>query len=58
MSIIDLCLCFLSLRRVESGEGEAKRREWTGCECSGTGAALVEAREGGGRGGGTAGGSK
>jgi hypothetical protein len=49
---------FLSLRRVDSGEGEAKRREWTGCRCSGTGAALAEAGEGGGRGGGTAGGSE
>ena len=49
---------FLSLRRVDSGEGEAKRREWPGCRCSGTGAALAEAGEGGGRGGGTAGGSE
>jgi len=37
---------------VESGEGEAKRPEWTGCGCSGTGAALTEAGEGGGRDGG------
>jgi hypothetical protein len=33
---------------VESGEGEEMRREGTGCGCSGTGAALVEAGEGGG----------
>ena len=57
-SIVDLFLCFLSLRRVESGEGEAKRREWAGCGCSGTGAALAEAGEGGGRRGGTTGGSE
>jgi len=43
---------------VDSGEGEAKRREWTGYGCSGTGAALTEAGEGRGRGGGTAGGSE
>jgi hypothetical protein len=57
-SIVDLCLCFLSLRRVDSGEGEAKRREWTGCGCSGTGAALAEAGEGGGQRGRMAGGSE
>ena len=49
---------FLSLRRVDSGEGEAKRREWTGCGWSGTGTTLAEAGEGGWRGGGTAGGSE
>jgi len=52
MSIVDLCLCFLSLRRVESEEGEVKRREWTSCGCSGTGAAFAEAGEGEGQGGG------
>jgi hypothetical protein len=50
-SMVDLCLCFLSLRRMESGEGEAKRREGTSCGCFGTGAALAEAGEGRGRGG-------
>jgi hypothetical protein len=46
MSMVDLCLCFLSQRRVER-----KRREETGCGCSGTAMALAEAGEGGGRGG-------
>ena len=44
---VDLCLCFLSLRRVER-----ERREGTGYRCSGTGAALAEAGEGGGEGAG------
>jgi len=46
MSMVDLCLCFLSLRRVER-----ERREGTSCGCSSTGAALAEAGEGEGRGG-------
>ena len=41
--MVDLGLCFLSLRRVER-----ERREVTGCECSGTGAALAKTGEGGG----------
>jgi len=31
---------------MESGEGEAKRPEWTGCGSFGTRVALVEAGEG------------
>ena len=44
-SMVNLCLCFLSLRRVER-----ERREGTSSGCSGTGAALAEAGEGKGAG--------
>jgi hypothetical protein len=33
-SMVDLCLCFLSLRRVESGEGEARGGEYSGTEAT------------------------